>query len=138
MLQCAFDWFQLVALSLLLILPGNRCPDLVCPEVKDQIPPSLERSLEFAINSAEPCGQKTAPSCTISFWLFWFGLFCGLLLSAVLLVVVKFLRTLVVASGNCLLPLADRPPVQAALPPVAGPVVEPHNPNTPRQLGLHC
>ena len=55
MLHGAFDWVQFVTLSLALVLPGNRCPDLSCPEVTDQIPSTVERSLEFAISSAEQC-----------------------------------------------------------------------------------
>ena len=136
MLHGAFDWVQFVALSLPLVLPGDRCPDLVCPEVTDQIPSAVEGSLEFAISSAEQCSQQKPPSCIFSFWLFWLGLFCGLLLSALLLVVVKLLRTLVGGSSCSLPPLPDKTPAQPALPSIASPVVEPHNPNTLRQLGL--
>ena len=135
---------QSAGILLLLILPSRqRCPDLVCPVATPApVQPALERSLDFALTSAQQCQEQASSQSSYQFSLFWLGLGCGLVLALVVYLLVLCARTLL--SGFRSNSLPERPlAVQTPRAPLAvgnhsasAAVFEPANPNTLRQLGL--
>ena len=127
MLDGALSTLQTAALVLLLLWPSARCPDLVCPaaDVVERVPVSVERSLDFAVSTAEKCRADQEGSRSGCFSLFWLGVLVGILFSFIVVTVFHGLRALLTAR-----------PQQGSAPRPSSSVVEPSTPARLRQLGL--
>ena len=96
MLDGALSTLQTAALVLLLLWPSARCPDLACPaaDVVERVPVSVERSLGFAVTTAEKCRTEQEGSRSAYFSLFWLGVLVGSLFCFLVVAAYRGLRAL--------------------------------------------
>ena len=96
MLDGALNFANFGALAALLLWPTN-CPDLACPEtqVVERVPAVVEKSLDFALSTAETCRAKS-DGAQLSFWLFWLGFIAGASFVVVVFCALRCLRSLTV------------------------------------------
>ena len=99
MLDGALSTLQTAALVLLLLWPSARCPDLACPaaDVVERVPVSVERSLDFAVTTAEKCRTEQVGSRSAYFSLFWLGVVVGILFCFLVAAAYHALRALLSA-----------------------------------------
>ena len=123
----ALSTLQSAVLVLLLCWPSARCPDLVCPaaDVVERVPVSVDRSLDFAVTTAERCRADQEGSRSGCLSLFWLGVLVGILFSFIVVAAFHGLRA----------PLTARPGQDTASRPSSS-VVEPSTPAHLRKLGL--